>query len=285
MSIDGTNLYGKYKDTLIIAMGCDGNNQLTPLEFTITERENIDSRGWFLACIRNKVTQRMRLCVVANRHLGIMVAIIDVHLGGTKPYAYHRICMHHLASNFINQFKDKTLKNLVCRAALATEVGKFNKHMDIIRKINLEAQRWLENIHFEKWVISHDGGRRYWIMTTKMSTVFNSVLKGDRSLPVTALVQLTFFRFNSYFVARREQGCNRLGLDQQYTPYVDAKIKAHVVKARSFEIVLYNHNQRQFHVKLKKGRTHRLNLHDRHKCTCGKTLIYGFPYSHIIAAC
>ena len=178
MSIDGTNLYEKYKDTLIIAMGCDGNYQLTPLEFTITEKENIDNRGWFLACIRNKVTQRMRLCVVANRHLGIMVAIIDVHLGGTKPYAYHRICMRHLASNFMNQFKDKTLKNLVCRAALATEVGKFNKHMDIVRKINLEAQRWLENIHFEKWVISYDGGRRYWIMTTNMSTVFNSVLKG-----------------------------------------------------------------------------------------------------------
>ena len=37
-------------------------------------------------------------------------------------------------------------------------------------------------------------------------------------------------------------------------------------------------------MKLKRGRTHRLNLHD-HKCTYDKTLIYGFPYSHIIAAC
>ena len=27
-----------------------------------------------------------------------------------------------------------------------------------------------------------------------------------------------------------------------------------------------------------------LNLHGK-KCTCGKTLIYGFPFSHIIAAC
>ena len=57
-----------------------------------------------------------------------------------------------------------------------------------------------------------------------------------------------------------------------------------MVKARSFEIVLYDHNQRRFHVKSKRGRTHRLNLHD-HKCTSDKTLIYGFPYSHIIAAC
>ena len=37
LSIDGTNLYGKYKGTLMIAMGCGGNNQLFPLAFAITE--------------------------------------------------------------------------------------------------------------------------------------------------------------------------------------------------------------------------------------------------------
>ena len=48
--------------------------------------------------------------------------------------------MRHLANNFMNRFKDNILKNLVCRAALATEVGKFNKHMNTIGIINLEAQ-------------------------------------------------------------------------------------------------------------------------------------------------
>ena len=57
MSIDGTHLYGKYKGTLLIAMGCDINNKLFPLAFSITEGENTDSWGWFLACIRNRVTQ------------------------------------------------------------------------------------------------------------------------------------------------------------------------------------------------------------------------------------
>ena len=67
-----------------------------------------------------------------------------------------------------------------------------------------------------------NGGQRYGIMTTNMSEVFNSVLKGPQSLPIIALVQLTFFWFNGYFVARREQGANRLTSDEQYTPYVDA---------------------------------------------------------------
>ena len=75
-----------------------------------------------------------------------------------------------------------------------------------------------------------------------MYEVFNSVLKGARSLPVTALVQFTFFRLNSYFVVRREQGYYKLALDEQYTPHVDAKIKVHVVKVGSFKIFLYDHN-------------------------------------------
>ena len=43
LSINGIHLYEKYKDTLLIAMGCDENNHLFPLTFAITEGENIDS--------------------------------------------------------------------------------------------------------------------------------------------------------------------------------------------------------------------------------------------------
>ena len=43
LSIDGTHLYEKYKCTLLIVMGCDGNNHLFPLAFVIIEGENIDS--------------------------------------------------------------------------------------------------------------------------------------------------------------------------------------------------------------------------------------------------
>ena len=59
---------------------------------------------------------------------------------------------------------------------------------------------------------------------------------GAQSLPVTALVQLTFFRLNRHSVARKERCYNILTLDELYTLYVDAKIKAHVVKTRSLRL-------------------------------------------------
>ena len=140
LRINGTHLFGKYKGTLMIVMGCDGNNQLFPLTFSIIKGENIDSWGWFLACIRNKVTQWMGICVISNRHLGIMAALSDPHLGWAEPSAYHRIYMCHLASNFMTRFKDKLLKNLVCKAALAPKKCKFNRHMATIGRFNSKAQ-------------------------------------------------------------------------------------------------------------------------------------------------
>ena len=190
LSIDGTHLYGKYKGTLLIAMGCDGNNQLFPLAFAITEGENTDSWSWFLACIRVGVTQRKGLCLISDRHPGIIAAVNETYSGWTQPDACHRFCMRHLASNFNTKFKDKTLKDLMCRAAMESKVKKFISHMDTIGKINVDARNWLEHISLEKLAFSHDGGGegRYEIMTTNMSEVFNGILKGARNLPITTLV-------------------------------------------------------------------------------------------------
>ena len=122
-----------------------------------------------MACIRNRVTQWMGIYVISDRHPGIMAAMTDPHLGWAAPFSNHKICMCYLASNFMTQFKDKLLKNLVCRATLASTECKFSKHMTTIRIINAEAQQWLEAIPFQLWALSHDGGRRYGIMTTNKS--------------------------------------------------------------------------------------------------------------------
>ena len=93
----------------------------------------------------------MGTCVISDRHPGIMAVMSDPHLSWVVSSAYHRICRHHLASNFMTHFKDKLLKNLVCRTALATTQCKFNRHMATIGRINSKAQQWLEAIPLELW--------------------------------------------------------------------------------------------------------------------------------------
>ena len=71
--------------------------------------------------------------------------------------------------------------------------------MDCIIKYNEEASKQLDEITVEQWTYSHDGGHRHGARTTNLSECFNGVLKGTRSLPITALVKLTFFKLVSYF--------------------------------------------------------------------------------------
>ena len=69
-----------------------------------------------------------------------MAAMSDPHLGWAESSTYHKIFMCHLASNFMTYFKDKLLKNLVCKVALVTKQHKFNRHMATIGRINSEGQ-------------------------------------------------------------------------------------------------------------------------------------------------
>ncbi|RVW80341.1 hypothetical protein CK203_039211 [Vitis vinifera] len=112
-------------------------------------------------------------------------------------------------------------------------------------------------------------------MTTNMSEVFNGVLKGARNLSITALVQLTFYRVNSCFTVRQEHGASRLASGEEFTPHIDTKIKAKVVKAGAHEVLLYDHVAGRFHVKTRhsnessnrKPRTYHVTLQTG-SCTC-----------------
>ena len=128
----------------MIAMGCDGNNQLFPLAFVITKGNNTNSWNWFLACIKVGVTQRKGLCLISDRRPSIITTVNETYLRWIESDSYHRFCMCYLTSNSNTRFKDKTLKDLICRAAMDSKVKKFISYMDIIGRINVKARYWLE---------------------------------------------------------------------------------------------------------------------------------------------
>lgn len=94
--------------------------------FTIVEGENNDSWGSFMACLQSRVTQRPDLCVISDRHRGIINVICDEYLGWGPGKANHRFCFRHHASNFHARFHDKSLKMLFVRAAYERQLRKFD---------------------------------------------------------------------------------------------------------------------------------------------------------------
>ncbi|KAL0922723.1 hypothetical protein M5K25_006733 [Dendrobium thyrsiflorum] len=57
LSLDGTVLLGKYRGTLLAAVGIDGNSELYPLTFTVVESESNESWFWFLQNLYELVNQ------------------------------------------------------------------------------------------------------------------------------------------------------------------------------------------------------------------------------------
>ena len=113
IQVDGTFLYGKYKGTLLVATSQDGNRNVVPLAFALVEGETEQSWSWFLFNLRRHVVKDRRgLCLISDRHAGILAAVSNPRIGWQPPYAYHVFCLRHMASNLNTHFKLKWLKKM-----------------------------------------------------------------------------------------------------------------------------------------------------------------------------
>ncbi|KAK9994209.1 hypothetical protein SO802_023912 [Lithocarpus litseifolius] len=293
ISIDATHLYGKYKGNLMIAMATDANNKIYPLAFAVVESESTETWGWFLACIRRYVTDRRHLCVISDRHPGIQAIFRDTNRDFLQPpMTEHRYCLRHLCSNVNTRWKNETLKNLVWRAASATQKRKFNATFDLIENVNRDAYQYLKDVPKEKWALTFDKGYRYGAMTTNVSECFNGVLKGARSLPITTMVKYTWFKLNSYFDDRRNKSIEQLNSGKKWCQYALDIFMRNKVKAEHHKVTRLSAQAQSYQVDTLHNpgttghgdHTHAVNLLQR-TCTCQKWKLYKIPCSHVIAVC
>ncbi|ESQ33585.1 hypothetical protein EUTSA_v10007693mg [Eutrema salsugineum] len=73
---------GKYPMKSMDASGLDGNNSVFSLPFAVTKKVSTYSWCWFLAGIREKVTQRKALCLISSPHQDILAAVGNLGLCG-----------------------------------------------------------------------------------------------------------------------------------------------------------------------------------------------------------
>ena len=158
-----------------------------------------------------------------------------------------------------------------------------------------EVDLWLRRFQsVQKWSLAHDeGGRRWGMMTTNISEVYNNVLKGARGLPVTAILELTFYRTNEYFRDRRAKANEKLANGQMWVDDINTYIEAKREKANRHQVRAFDRGRGLYDVitpcrwsdgSRKGGRSHSVNL-DKGTCTCGKATLFHYPCSHILAVC
>ncbi|XP_075665295.1 uncharacterized protein LOC142634952 [Castanea sativa] len=289
ISIDGTFLYGKYRGKLLITSTWDGDNRLFPLAFAIVEEESDDSWYWFLRCIQNNVTNQDELCVISDRHPGIMSAIRVIC---ELTHWHHRFCLRHVASNFNQKIGNKNLKAMVMWSGMENQLRKYQITRDRITQLNADGDKYLRELPVQKWTLAHDGGHRYGAMTTNLSESFNGVLKSARNLTIIALVELTYYRCVAYFANRYTKARVEITTGERITAYAKNIFNKWEKKTPKHSVIVFSHEDSLFEVgtpinpnsAYRGNHRHEVNLRES-TCSCQKWQVYKIPCSHVIAVC
>ncbi|XP_013614157.1 PREDICTED: uncharacterized protein LOC106320349 [Brassica oleracea var. oleracea] len=292
--VDGTHLRGKYVGCLLTASAQDGNYQVFPLAIAIIDRENDNSweygnyqvfplaiaivdgendNSWesFFKMLQAFVPNSNDVVFVSDRHASIYYGLAKVY-----PEARHCACILHLKRNIRTYYKDKNLRFLVAKAGKAYRLADFYKIFNEIKRVNASCADYLIGIGFEHWARSHFPGRRYNIMTSKVSESWNAVLREAREYPILALVEFIRAKLMSWFSASTIS----TNLDK-FTPKVMEILAVNFKSSAGFEVKKIKHLE--YEVRNKEGYSFHVDISKRF-CSCFEFQLLKIPCQHAIAA-
>jgi hypothetical protein len=131
-------------------------------------------------------------------------------------------------------------------------------------------------------------------MTTNISEVFNFVLKGIRSLPVSGIVDYTFHNCNEYFVSRWEKARQSLAKGERWGRDIEYLLKQAEISNNEV-VVLFDPAKLVYEVKsssrtsvggeVSGGRIFRVEIGTPVSYTCMTPTLLHLPCSYVIISC
>ncbi|WVZ53713.1 LOW QUALITY PROTEIN: hypothetical protein U9M48_004618 [Paspalum notatum var. saurae] len=232
LCIDGTFLTGKYKGTILTAIGVDGNNQVLPVAFAFVENENAESWYWFLERVKAQVvSSRSNVCLISDRHAEILDAIEKLqHGSGASPPIWPNNQQRKF--NAIWKLLDELTAKHQAANPSASSSGTITKPFS----------QWIQDKPKVKWALLHDtNDRRYGIMTTNHTECYNMVMHSSRGIPLVGIIEFILYGCAKYFRERYMAISAYLStpsvlFGKRITKYIETKMdKAQTHNARLME--------------------------------------------------
>ncbi|KAL8156429.1 hypothetical protein AgCh_001498 [Apium graveolens] len=287
---DGTHLYDKYGGVLLTATAVDGFNHILSVASAIVEGENATSWSWFMERLKNKVVIRRRdVCVISDRHKGIISVMNNPELGWCEPHSHHRFCSRHLAANFGKEFRKDKIKERIVPLCSQITGPKFTLHWNALIAAEPRAQQWFDDKPLSRWSLAFDEGKRFRIMTTNMAESWNNAIKVARKLPITALVKTIFHKLVAYFDQHRIEVEKQCVDGNLFTLHANKMLNRWKKSASGHHVTVFDRDSWIFSVTTMKrgqkgGKEHIVRLMER-ICTCNKWQTFHIPCSHVLACC
>ena len=166
------------------------------------------------------------------------------------------------------------------------------RYLGDIRANKASAAEWLDDLPKTLWVQCFDEGKRWGHMTTNLSESVNSMFKATRYLPVSSLVEETYFKTAKLFAIRGRQTQAMINSGSQYSEVVSEVINnaqeesnTHIINEfdRHNQMFVVNETQAPLQTPRPIGRF-RVMLQSQ-TCDCGEYQAKHLPCSHVMAAC
>ncbi|KAH7860643.1 hypothetical protein Vadar_016107 [Vaccinium darrowii] len=215
---------------MLIALSQDAENQIFPIAFAIVESKTKESWGWFLDCLRCYATERTGLCLISDRHHGLVNYTKDEPTW-RPAYAYHRYCARLISANYVRRH-GQAVGRQVFWAAQELQPRKFERELNKTKRFVVtdgpdkgkqKVYDDVMNIPLDRWSFAHDNGKRYGSLTTNAVECFNGVLKDARNLLITALVMTTFFKSVEYFTDKSRTTLAKMNVGHVYSSFATNK--------------------------------------------------------------
>ncbi|CAN1171217.1 hypothetical protein LINPERHAP2_LOCUS29449 [Linum perenne] len=125
IGFDGCFLKGELPGMLLSAIGKDGNNQMFPLAWAVTEGETTSSWKWFVELVKGQLNldQGNGWTVISDQQKGLIQAL-DYYL----PHAEHRKCARHVFANWKLKHPTAVAKDAFWYAVYSSNRVDYEKH-------------------------------------------------------------------------------------------------------------------------------------------------------------
>ncbi|XP_057720291.1 uncharacterized protein LOC130934771 [Arachis stenosperma] len=263
----------------------DGNNNIVPIAFAIVEGETSDAWHFFLSNLRQHVVTRDGVGLISDRHESINAAVERSNGAWSPPRAFHMFCIRHIESNFLRKFKAPYLQKLVVNIGYSRTVREYEVRYERLLERGEAYTNWLNRIPREQYALAFDGGYRWGHMTTNLVECINSVLKGARNLPITALVKATFYRLNELFTRKRAEAEARINAGHVFSEIVTSKLHANQLASGNIQVSCFDRQNEVFEVReMPSGMEFAVDLRGL-RCDCGEFQVDRIPCRHVFACC
>lgn len=275
--LDSIPLKSKYQGTLLASTAADGDDGVFPVAFAVVDAESDDNWHWFLLQLKSALSTSCPITFVADRQKGLRESIADIFTG-----SYHAYCLRYLTEQFIRDLKGQfshEVKRLMVEdfyaAAYATTPESFQRSIESIKSISLEAYNWIVQSEPLNWANSYFHGARYNHMASNFGELFYSWASDAHELPITQMVDVIRGKIMELIYTRRADSIQWL---TRLTPSMEENLKKENHKVPPLQVLLSAGST--FEVR---GDTIEMVDIDHWDCSCKGWQLTGLPCCHAIA--